>query len=277
MGNTLESRNPVALTIAGSDSGAGAGIQADLKTFAAHGVYGCSVLTMVTAQSTQAVDAIEILPSDLIIQQLRTVFADFDVAAIKSGALGSAGVISTVAGFLASMEASNLVIDPVMISKHGHKLISDDAVSVLSNELLPLALAVTPNIPEAEALSKMSNLCSRAALVRAAEEIADLGCKAVVIKGGHSDQEPADLVWDDGEITWLEGERIATPHTHGTGCTFSAAIAANLVQGMELLDAVRAAKSYTAGAIRNHQIFGRGINPINHFWQDNPSFGVFKH
>lgn len=271
-----ESRNPVALTIAGSDSGAGAGIQADLKTFAAHGVYGISVLTLITAQSTQTVDALKILPPELIIQQLQTVFADFEIAALKSGALGSVEVIRAVAGFLAAQQAANLVIDPVMISKHGHRLISEDAIAVLIRDLLPLARVVTPNLSEAAALSKMHDLGTRDAVVAAAAAIAALGCRAVVIKGGHSEGEPADLLWNDGVISWLEGPRISTPHTHGTGCTFSAAIAANLVKGLDLADAVRAAKRYTAGAIRHGQIFGRGINPVNHFWQDQPDFGTIN-
>jgi hydroxymethylpyrimidine/phosphomethylpyrimidine kinase len=269
-----ESIQPVALTVAGSDSGAGAGIQADLKTFAAYGVYACSVLTLVTAQSTQAVDAIEILPEDLIVQQLQTVFADFSIGAVKTGALGTAGVINAIAGFFSEHMVTDLVIDPVMISKHGHKLISDDAVGVLKSRLLPLARVTTPNLPEAEVLAGMSNIRSRQAMITAAEHIAESGCRAVLIKGGHSDAEPADLLWDGGVITWLEGERIATPHTHGTGCTFSAAIAASLVRGLSLENAALDAKRYISGAIAHHQLFGRGYNPVNHFWQSNARFGV---
>jgi len=267
-------RHPVALTIAGSDSGAGAGLQADLKTFAAHGVYGCSVVTLVTAQSTQAVDAVEIMPATLISQQLTTVYSDFLVGAIKTGALGSAEVIHAVAEFLQQHNAANLVIDPVMISKHGHRLIDPDAVAVLQRELMPLARVVTPNLSEAAVLADIAALSGRNEMLAAAERIARSGCGAVVIKGGHSDADPLDLLWDNGAASWLTGPRIATTSTHGTGCTFSAAIAANLVKGLTLPAAVTAAKRYISGAIEHAQTFGRGINPVNHFWQSMPRFGA---
>lgn len=267
-------QTPVALTIAGSDSGAGAGIQADLKTFAAFRVYGVSVVTLVTAQSTQGVDALEVLPPELVTQQLDTVFADFNIGALKTGALGNGAVIHAVAQFLRSAEVDSLVVDPVMISKHGHQLIAPEAVAVLQSELLPLARVVTPNLGEAAVLAGMDTIDNRDGMVAAAERIMQSGCRAVVVKGGHSSDEPFDLLWSDGSVSWFSGKRIDSPHTHGTGCTFSAAIAANLVRGLELGDAVAEAKRYITGAILHGQVYGRGINPVNHFWEFEQRFGT---
>ncbi|MBN2083066.1 bifunctional hydroxymethylpyrimidine kinase/phosphomethylpyrimidine kinase [bacterium] len=268
-----DNRHPVALTIAGSDSGAGAGIQADLKTFAAHGIYGCSVITLVTAQSTQSVDAVELLPPELLVKQLETVVQDFKIGALKTGALGSAEIIRTLAGYLHEHPLNNLVVDPVMISKHGHALLADDAAESLTRDLLPLARIVTPNLQEASVLAGLGSISSRAEMIGAAAAIARSGCPIVVVKGGHNAGEPVDLFWEDGRESWLDSPRIDTPHTHGTGCTFSAAIAANLVRGLKPLDAVREAKAYISGAIEHHQLFGRGLNPVNHFWRLDPAFG----
>jgi hydroxymethylpyrimidine kinase/phosphomethylpyrimidine kinase len=268
-----KSRPPVALTIAGSDSGAGAGIQADLKTFAAFRVYGLSVITLVTAQSTQGVDAVEFLPPQLVTQQLHTVFADFNIGAMKTGALGNAEVIHAVAQFLRRRDTSNLVIDPVMISKHGATLIDPDAVRVLQDELLPLARVATPNLSEAAVLAGMDKVEDRNAMVAAAEQILLSGCRSVVVKGGHSASDPVDLLWEDGTVSWFSGVRIDSPHTHGTGCTFSAAIAASLLKGRKLRDAVAAAKRYITGAIEHGQVFGQGINPVNHLWEFEERFG----
>jgi hydroxymethylpyrimidine/phosphomethylpyrimidine kinase len=267
-----ELRQPVAMTIAGSDSGAGAGIQADLKTFAAHGVYGISVLTMVTAQSTTSVDEVYPLSPKLIERQLQTVLDDFDVRAVKTGALGTPDAIATVAWMLQERQLPCVVVDPVMISKHGYRLLDEDAVAVLLEELIPLADVVTPNLHEAAELTDLAVADSREWMETAAARILELGCKAVVLKGGHRTNDAVDLfLTQAGEKHWLEGERVDTEHTHGTGCTFSAAIAANLLLGLGLLDACRAAKAYVAGAMQDSPLVGRGINPLNHFWQSGPS------
>jgi hydroxymethylpyrimidine/phosphomethylpyrimidine kinase len=263
-----DGRRPIALTIAGSDTGAGAGIQADLKTFAAHGAYGVTVLTMVTAQSTSSVDEVHPLPPRLIERQLQTVLDDFHVRAVKTGALGTADIIATVAWMLQERGLGNIVIDPVMISKHGHSLLDEDAVAALVEELLPLATVLTPNLHEAAELTGLEPGVDRDWMRRAAGRLIELGCKAVVLKGGHRETDAADLLATAaGEEHWLEGERVDTAHTHGTGCTFSAAIAANLLHGQSLLEACRAAKHYVAGAMRSSPLVGRGINPLDHFWQ----------
>lgn len=267
-------RWPCALTIAGSDSGAGAGIQADLKAFAAHDVYGLTVLTLVTAQNTQSVQDVHLLPPALIASQIDAVFADFSIGAVKTGALGGSAAICAVADGLRRYGPVPLVVDPVMISKHGHALLGMEAVSVLKSELLPLATLVTPNLSEAAMLANTGLIEDRHDMLLAAEAIAGLGCESVVIKGGHMPGAPADLLWQSGVAHWVEGERVDTPHTHGTGCTYSAAITANLVRGLALIDAVFAAKQYITGSLRHAQQFGKGINPVNHFWRSSPNFGA---
>lgn len=267
-------RGRCALTIAGSDSGAGAGIQADLKTFAAHGIYGLTALTLVTAQNTLAVNDVHHLPQTLIKGQIDAVFEDFIIGAVKTGALGNVETISTVAHCLANADPVPLVVDPVMVSKHGHFLLGMDAVAALKSKLLPLAVLVTPNLSEAAILSNTGVIKSRNDMLHAAEAIAAHGCKAVVVKGGHMDSAPADLLWHNGEALWVEGERIETQHTHGTGCTFSAAITANLVRGLAVADAVVEAKQYITGSLQHAQRFGQGINPVNHFWRCMPRFGA---
>ncbi len=268
----MQAHYPIALTIAGSDSGAGAGIQADLKSFAALGVYGASVITLVTAQNTQAVSAVEALSPALIELQLDAVFADFSVGAIKTGALGTAAIIETVARKLARNTAP-LVVDPVMISKHGSPLLAAESVSALKSALLPLATIVTPNLHEAAALTGCAPITSREAMVIAAQRLAETGVQTVIIKGGHSAGTPADLLWHDDAPVWIEGERVETEHTHGTGCTFSAALAAYLLRGFSMLEAAQLAKRYITGALRHGQRFGQGINPVNHFWRHEPEFG----
>lgn len=266
--------NLCALTIAGSDSGAGAGIQADLKTFSALGVYGTSVITLITAQNTLAVEQVETLPVQLLEAQLEAVFGDFEVGAAKTGALGNERIIRGLAAFLKKRQPRVLlVVDPVMISKHGHSLLDPEAVSSLKADLLPLATIVTPNLSEAAALGGMPPITDRDAMLAAAQRIAAFGCQAVVVKGGHSVGEPVDLLWEQGGARWFEGERVNTPHLHGTGCTFSAAITAGLVKGLPLAEAVGEAKEYITGALRHAQVFGHGINPVNHFWQTSPYFG----
>jgi hydroxymethylpyrimidine/phosphomethylpyrimidine kinase len=269
-------RRSCALTIAGSDSGAGAGIQADLKTFAAHDVYGLTVLTLVTAQNTQAVQEVHLLPPEIIKSQLDAVFTDFSIGAVKTGALGGVEAICAVADRLSSYGPVPLVIDPVMVSKHGHVLLGMDAVAALKSRLLPLATLVTPNLSEAAILSNTGVIEDRDGMLRAAEAIAAHGCANVVVKGGHMLGAPADLLWQNGVVLWVEGERVDTPHTHGTGCTYSAAITANLVRGLALADAVFEAKRYITGSLRCAQRFGQGINPVNHFWRSSPDFGAHE-
>jgi hydroxymethylpyrimidine/phosphomethylpyrimidine kinase len=202
------------------------------------------------------------------------VYGDFSVAALKTGALGNAAVIMALAEYLRGMHPLQLVIDPVMISKHGDALLNEDAVTVLRDELFPLALVVTPNLHEAAALAGINEVHDRKTMLTAANAIAAYGCRAVVVKGGHMAGEPADLLWYQNQATWIAGERLESPHTHGTGCTFSAAITANLARGIALPEAVQAAKVYVAGAIRHGQLFGQGVNPVNHFWQSDESFGA---
>lgn len=268
---TTEATNlpPIALTIAGSDCGAGAGIQADLKTFCAHQVFGATVVTLVTAQNTQGVTGLEMVAPGLIEKQLEAVFSDFNIAALKTGALGNRQTIELVASYLKRTQATNLVVDPVMISKHGHWLIEQDAVPALSELLLPLSTVATPNLLEAAELAGMETVRTKSEMLVAAKLIAKFGCKNVVIKGGHISGDPVDLVWDGSRPTWLEAQRINSPHTHGTGCTFSAAICANLAQGLPVIEAVSKAKAYISGAISNAVAYGKGINPVNHFWDSH--------
>ena len=270
----MPQQQPVALSVAGSDSGAGAGIQADLKTFSALGVYGLTVLTVVTAQSTSSVDRVDVLPSDLVRDQLNTVSEDFRVSAIKSGALGSVDVIVTLADHLMRNSEIPYVLDPVMISKHGYRLIADEALKTLRDRLLPCAFVVTPNLHEAAELAGMHEISSEKQMYSAAQAILALGCSNVIIKGGHSQGSPVDLLLGDAGEMLLSRDRIESPHTHGTGCTFSAAITARLVHGDDLREAFAASKEYITGAIAHARLFGRGINPVNHFWQDSPQFGV---
>lgn len=273
---TPQQLHPCAFTIAGSDSGGGAGIQADLKTFSALGVYGATVLTMVTVQNTQAVHAVHLLPPALVQAQIDALFADFNPGAIKTGALGGPDTIEIVASCLKQYPEVPLVVDPVMISKHGHALLGIDAISVLKRALLPLAEVVTPNLNEASVLSNVGCIETRTDMLKAAEAIGKLGSRSVIIKGGHMAGEPADLLWTHGAVYWMEGVRVDTPHTHGTGCTFSAAITANLVRKMPLPDAVRSAKEYITGGLQHAQVFGKGINPVNHFWRSDPTFGTLQ-
>lgn len=273
--NHQPSRWPCALSIAGSDSSAGAGIQADLKTFCAHGVYGLTALAMVTVQNTQSVSAVHLLPPELLEAQIEALFSDFDIAAVKTGALGSEQAIRLTATVLRRHAPLPLVVDPVMISKHGHTLLALDAIAALKSELLPAALLVTPNLSEAAVLANTGLISDRDGMQRAAEIIARCGCAGVVVKGGHIAGDPADLLWYRGQAHWLEGARIDTMHTHGTGCTFSAAITANLVRGMDVIEAVSAAKQYITGSLQHVHQFGRGINPVNHFWRSAPGFGTW--
>jgi hydroxymethylpyrimidine/phosphomethylpyrimidine kinase len=255
---------PVALSIAGSDSGAGAGIQADLKTFAAFGIYGVTVITAITAQNTLGVRAVQDVDTGIIAAQLDAVAEDFAIAALKTGMLSSAAIIETVAAGLQRHRLGSLVVDPVMVAKSGDRLLREDAVDAMRRTLLPLASVVTPNIPEAEVLAGRS-IRSREDRVAAARAIMDLGANAVVIKGGHSEDDPiVDLLVDAHGIHEYRAARIVTSSTHGTGCTFSAAITAGLAAGRDLPDAVAGAREYLSRALATAPGLGHGHGPLNH-------------
>jgi hydroxymethylpyrimidine/phosphomethylpyrimidine kinase len=255
------------LTIAGSDSGGGAGIQADLKTFAAHGVYGTSALTAVTAQNTRGVDAWEPVSTELVIAQIESLAVDLPPAAVKTGMLATAAIVEAVAATIAELDLPNLVVDPVMIAKGGERLLRDDAIATIRTELLVRAEVVTPNVPEAEVLSD-SSIGSVADMQAAARRIRGLGPGVVVVKGGHLDTgaEVIDVVCTRDGVYEIRGPRIYTPHTHGTGCTFAAAIAARLARGATVDEAIAGARAYLEGAIRNAPGLGAGHGPLGHFW-----------
>jgi hydroxymethylpyrimidine/phosphomethylpyrimidine kinase len=255
------------LTIAGSDSGGGAGIQADLKTFSALGVFGMTAITAVTVQNTKGVSDFEALSAHIVGAQIRAVATDIGVDAAKTGMLASAEIVEAVAEAVAETRISNLVVDPVFVSKHGHPLLAKDAVGALRERILPLAELVTPNLSEASGLAGF-RVETREDMRRAAEAILELGPRAVLVKGGHleSTQTAADLFASAGSEEWIEAERIGTPHTHGTGCTLSAAIAAHLARGLELSDAVRAGKAFVTEAIRHSLALGEGIGPVDQLW-----------
>lgn len=253
-----------ALTIAGSDSGAGAGIQADLKTFAARRVYGTSVITAITAQNTLGVAGVLELPEEIIASQLDAVLSDIGADAVKTGMLSSAAIIELVVEKLQQWGVDLLVVDPVMVAKGGDRLLREDAVSALREKLLPRALVLTPNLPEAEVLTGHP-VRTRREMETAAREIADLGARNVIIKGGHSEGPPTDLLFDGQDFTEFEAERVPSVNTHGTGCTFSAAIAAELAKGASVPNAVSEAKKYITEAIRQAPEIGGGHGPLNHF------------
>lgn len=255
----------VALTIAGSDSGGGAGIQADLKTFSAFCVFGTSALTAITAQNTQGVFAVHTVPEEMVAAQIDAVLADFEVTGAKTGMLATPEIIRTVAARVRHWDLRQLVVDPVMVAKGGDRLLREDAIEALRQELLPLALVVTPNIPEAEVLAGMP-ITNEREREEAARRIAALGVRWVVIKGGHLTGPAVDLLWDGQVFTRLPAERIASTSTHGTGCTFSAAIAAGLAEGRPVEEAVRRAKAYVTEAIRQAEGLGHGFGPLNHHY-----------
>ena len=261
-----DARRPVALTIAGSDSGGGAGIQADLKSFAAMGVYGASAVTAITAQNTMQVTAVHEAPIDVIIAQIQAVLSDMGANAVKTGMLSSSSIIEAVAGELRASGVVRLVVDPVMVAKSGDSLLRSDAVDALKVELLPLAMVVTPNIPEAEVLAGIS-IETREDARKAAETIHRMGPKVVVVKGGHLDGPPTDLFYDGEGFRELHAPRIDTRNTHGTGCTFASAIAAGLAKNLEPWDAVVQAKTFITEAIQNAYPVGQGHGPVNHFYR----------
>ncbi|MEX5214493.1 MAG: bifunctional hydroxymethylpyrimidine kinase/phosphomethylpyrimidine kinase [Nitrospiraceae bacterium] len=254
------------LTIAGSDSGGGAGIQGDIKAMSANGVFALSVITAITAQNTEEVTDVFELPISIIAAQLDAVFDDFEISAVKTGMLSSAAIISTVVSLLKPQQVGQLVVDPVMISKSGRALLKPEAVEALTKDLFPLALLVTPNIHEAQQLSDIE-IKTLADARRAAKVIAQFGCRNVLIKGGHLIAERGtDLLFDGRFFQIYNGEFIDTPHTHGTGCTFASAIAAQLARGKSVPDAVQAAKTYVTEAIRRSLTIGHGKGPTNHFY-----------
>lgn len=253
----------VAMTIAGSDSGGGAGVQADLKTFAAHGLHGVCAVTAVTAQSTVEVRDWVALEPRMVVAQIDTVADDMSIAAVKTGMLANADIVTAVAEAIQRRRLPYLVVDPVMVAKGGQRLLDKDAERAYAQRLLPGATLVTPNLPEAEALLGRA-VRTRSDMREAARAIWALGPRAVVVKGGHRDGDAIDVFFDGEQMEELCAARIETPHTHGTGCTFSAAIAARLANGAELLDAVRGAKEYLTEAIRRSYSIGRGHGPVDH-------------
>ena len=252
-----------ALTIAGSDCSGGAGIQADLKTMLANGVYGMSAITALTAQNTTGVAAIMNVTPEFLGQQLDCIFTDIFPDAVKIGMVSDKDLIRMIAEKLRQYQPKHVVVDPVMVATSGARLIADDAVEVLQQELFPLATVLTPNIPEAEVLLG-EKIASKEMMERAAERIGrQFGC-SVLCKGGHSINDANDLLYADDSLTWFAGKRIDNPNTHGTGCTLSSAIAANLAKGCELAEAVRLAKEYISGALADMLDLGRGSGPMNH-------------
>ncbi|MFQ4136053.1 bifunctional hydroxymethylpyrimidine kinase/phosphomethylpyrimidine kinase [Nodosilinea sp. PGN35] len=265
---TTSSPWPAALTIAGSDSGGGAGIQADLRTFAFHLVHGTSALTCVTAQNTLGVTRVDALPPDAVVAQIDAVTGDIAVQGIKTGMLLNQGIIQAVAGALSALpETIPIVVDPVMVSRTGAQLIDDDAIATLTRRLIPQARILTPNRHEAQMLSGLE-ITTLADMEAAARKIHQLGSQAVLVKGGGmKDALRSTDVWFDGSaMVVLEAEIVETKHTHGTGCTLSAAIAANLALGKEPLTAVRAAKDYVTNALKHALAIGQGQGPVGHFF-----------
>jgi hydroxymethylpyrimidine/phosphomethylpyrimidine kinase len=262
---------PRVLTVAGSDSGGGAGIQADLKTLSALGVYGMTAITAVTVQNTQGVAGYEALSPQTVGDQIRSVVSDIGVDAAKTGMLANAGIVEAAADALRETGVPNLVVDPVFMSMHGHALLDTDAVGSLKALILPLAILVTPNLPESAGLAGFG-VKSRDDMREAARAILALGPRAVLVKGGHLDgsMDAVDLFFDGEREEWLTAERIDTRNTHGTGCTLSAAIAAHLAMGDDLLDAVRAGKAFVTEAIRHSLSIGHGIGPVDQLWPIDP-------
>ena len=252
-----------ALTIAGSDSSGGAGIQADIKTMTMHGVYAMSAITAMTAQNTTGVRAIQEATPEFLRQQLDAVFEDIRPDAVKIGMVSSSELIRVIADRLRYYEAGNVVVDPVMVATAGSSLIRQDAVQMLIRELLPISTLVTPNIPEAQVLSGLT-IRDKEDMITAAKQIGDRYRCAVLLKGGHSVNDANDLLYAKGELIWFEGIRIDNPNTHGTGWTLSSAIAANLALGFDLAESIRRAKEYLSGALSAMLDLGKGSGPLNH-------------
>jgi len=257
---------PKAMTIAGSDSGGGAGIQADLKTFAALGVYGTSTLTAITAQNTLGVMGVHEVPIEMISAQIDAVLGDIGADAVKTGMLASSTIIECVAEAMTRHQVQRLVVDPVMVAKSGDSLLREDAVETLKTKLIPLAALVTPNIPEAETLTGME-ITTPDDVRQAARCIIEMGARGVVVKGGHLEGPATDLFYDGSQFQEFTSPRINTTNTHGTGCTFASAVAAGLAQELDMIDAVAQAKEYVTEAIRHSFPLGQGHGPLNHFYK----------
>ena len=258
-----------ALTIAGSDSSGGAGIQADLKTFAAHGVYGMSVITSVTSQNTQGVFSVYDIPSETVASQLDAVFTDIYPDSVKIGMVSSAEIIETIAEKLKEYNAKNIALDTVMVSTSGHALLQKDAVDALTSLLFPLADVITPNLHEAQILCGF-DIRNENDMIKAAKTIFAKYGVCVLLKGGHLANTSNDLLFD-GIVTWFEGDRIDNPNTHGTGCTLSSAIAANIAMGYDMKTSVKNAKNYITGALLDMLDLGKGSGPLNHMYKINPN------
>jgi hydroxymethylpyrimidine/phosphomethylpyrimidine kinase len=258
---------PRALTIAGSDSGGGAGIQADLKTFAVLGVWGMSAITSITVQNTKGVTGVSDVPAQVIAAQIRAVATDIGVDAAKTGMLSSADIIEAVADAIEQVGVPNLVVDPVFMSKHGDPLLREDAVEALLRRIVPLATLVTPNLPEAAGLAGFE-VETREDMERAASAILDLGTRSVLVKGGHLEGPSSDDLFAEVDRTeWVSGERLHSPNTHGTGCVLSASIASYLARGDALFEAVHKGKEFVTDAIRHSLAIGGGIGPVSPGWQ----------
>lgn len=264
-----------ALSIAGSDSCGGAGIQADIKTMTLNGVYAMSAVTALTAQNTTGVRAIQEAEPEFLKQQIDAVFEDIFPDAVKIGMVSGSGLIRVIADRLKYYKAVNIVVDPVMVATSGSSLMKTGAVQTLIDELLPIAALVTPNIPEAEVISGFS-IRSENDMLKTAEQIGETYKCAVLLKGGHSVNDANDLLYADGAIHWFKGERINNPNTHGTGCTLSSAIAANLAKGFTLAESVHRAKEYISGALAAMLDLGKGSGPIQHNFDLNSRFGEEK-
>jgi hydroxymethylpyrimidine/phosphomethylpyrimidine kinase len=262
-------RTPIALTIAGSDSSGGAGIQADLKTFSAFGVYGASVITALTAQNTRGVQGVHAVPAEFVTLQMHSVFSDLDVGAVKTGMLADAAIVRAVVQGLGALPRRPLVVDPVMVATSGDVLLAQDAIAAVKSELVPLATLLTPNLAEAACLLDIAPAGSAGEAAEQARALQALGCGAVLVKGGHGTGEAAlDILYDGNTVHRFERPRLDTPHTHGTGCSLSAAIAALLAQGVPLVAAVDRAKSYVWQGLQHGRTLGvgHGSGPIDHLF-----------
>lgn len=264
-----------ALSIAGSDSSGGAGIGADIKTMTMNGVYAMSAITALTAQNTTGIRAIQEVTPQFLKEQIDAVFEDIFPDAVKIGMVSSGELIRVIADRLKYYKARNVVIDPVMVSTSGSSLMKKDALQALIDELMPVALLVTPNIPEAEILSGMS-IVSKEDMQKAAKKIGDTCNCSVLLKGGHSISDANDLLYENGKMQWFHGKRIDNPNTHGTGCTLSSAIAANLAKGFTLAQAVQRAKEYISGALAAQLDLGKGSGPMQHNFDLNSRYGEEK-
>lgn len=265
------------LTIAGSDSSGGAGIQADLKTFAALGTYGMSCICALTAQNTQGVTMVAPTSVDMVKAQLEAIYDDVPPDGVKTGMLATPAIVEAVADFLSCHNEAPLVVDPVMVATSGDVLLEKEAIEIYKKKLFSLATLITPNIPEAEVLSGMS-IREEADMTEAAQRLMAYGCGAVLMKGGHSVMDAIDWLYDGKNWTRLEGKRIETENTHGTGCTLSSALAASLAKGMTLTEAAKEAKAYMIGAITRAKTdsVGHGHGPVHHFWFYGDAWGTMK-